>query len=175
MEDVRRDGGAVRRRLFEALEDAGGLYGSVARSRETDDFLEDFYAKRLTLRLLLGQYKACRDEDDGPRDDGFYLRNCFDALDVNSDGVLDPQELLRARTLYEPRGATASSSRVATASSSSVCGLVDHEMSPFDVAVRARGHGRRGRVSQNHWVSLRSLESARRELPTRARRDASEA
>ena len=127
LETIRREGKLVRDRLFEAIEEAGGLYGSApdgAAGSAVDAFLGDFYAKRLTLRLLLGQHKACGASDSAP---GFHLRQTFDELDLDGDGVLDADELARARSLY---GASSSEPRP------SVCGLVDSAMSPFDVAVQ---------------------------------------
>ena len=70
LEDIRADGATVRSKLVRAVEDTGGLFGARAKGDKAtavDDFLSGFYARRLTLRLLLGQYKACRDSGAGNR------------------------------------------------------------------------------------------------------------
>lgn len=142
LEQIRIKGREVRESLVRATMD------TTWRGEDIDDFLVNFYERRLTLRLLLGQYAACRKAQsrhveghsmdaflrrrDAAREDSSllngYLRSTFDELDLNNDGVLDPEELARARTLYE----TSDSDEKPT-----VVGLVDSAMSPFDVAIQA--------------------------------------
>ena len=112
-----------------ALDDGGWLHRAPAASDEVDAFLSDFYARRLTLRLLLGQHRACRLASEG---ESAYLWGTFGGLDADGDGVLEPEELLRARSLYDAQAA-----ELRAHPKPSVCGLVDREMSPFDVSVQA--------------------------------------
>ncbi|KAJ8612705.1 hypothetical protein CTAYLR_008815 [Chrysophaeum taylorii] len=157
LEEIRVKGRQVRESLVAATSATGGLWRrNVTAAVEIDAFLETFYAKRLTLRLLMGQYAACRREwrdDCAPiaaehsmdsflrRNDkalessgtlSGYLRSTFDQLDVNKDGTLDSEELSTARSLYEKIEPLRGLDR-----KPSVLGLVDMEMSPFDVAVQA--------------------------------------
>ena len=129
LDEVREAGRAVRAKVFGALADGGWLHRAPAASDEVDAFLSDFYAKRLTLRLLLGQHRACRLASEG---ESAYLWGTFGGLDADGDGVLEPDELLRARSLYDAQAA-----ELRAHPKPSVCGLVDREMSPFDVSVQA--------------------------------------
>ena len=179
LEATRSDGRKVREKLFDALDASGWLHKAPSASEEVDAFLNDFYARRLTLRLLLGQHAACRAADRGepadyiwatfdgtetprgrcvstrlrgssasrpaasprpsprqflrgetlpPRDCKISKANVRAGLDADADGVLEAEELKRARSLY--------ADGAAPPPRNSICGLVDREMSPFDVSVR---------------------------------------
>jgi len=129
LDEVRLAGKQVRAKVFDALDSSGWLHKTPQTSDEVDLFLRDFYARRLTLRLLLGQHQACREALTG---ESAYLWATFDGLDANYDGVLEPEELLKAKSLYD-----AQADALQTHPKPSVCGLVDREMSPFDVSVQA--------------------------------------
>lgn len=151
LDEIRDKGQRVRESLVAATTSSRWDSGS-RDAHEIDTFLENFYARRLTLRLLIGHYSACRrsrqrmQEHEGGSMDEFlrsrdaasesskslscYLASTFDELDLNKDGFLDSDELARARTLYQK-------SDYGTIAKHSVVGLVDKEMSPFDVAVQA--------------------------------------
>lgn len=158
LETIRDRGRRVRESLVAATSSTSGLWRSNSEvAAEIDDFLENFHARRLTLRLLLGQYAACRKVEQSPMPeasmggmDGFlrrrdpaletspslsgYLASTFDMLDLNKDGTLDSEELSKARTLYD---ATDSVRGEPDFTKPTAVGLVDKAMSPFDVAVQA--------------------------------------
>ncbi|KAJ1457499.1 hypothetical protein M885DRAFT_515071 [Pelagophyceae sp. CCMP2097] len=127
LESIRAAGGSMKRKIFCAVETNTTDIGDEAS--EVDVWMTRFFSKRLTLRLLLGQYAACRAHEAG-KPAAFYLRSTFAGLDTNNDGVLDADELARAQTLY-------SDADVPHESKPSVCGLVDTHTSPFDIAVQA--------------------------------------
>ena len=136
LESIRSRGREVRDSLVMATSATGGLWRQNKEAqKEIDEFLISFYERRLTLRLLLGQYATCRQQQQLTfSHDDSYLVSTFAGLDANGDGKLDTEELAKARTSYarsEPmRGC-------ADVRKASVCGLVDEAMSPFDVAVQA--------------------------------------
>lgn len=124
---IERDGNRVRGAVFDAMAGGGGD-AALPDEAAADAFLDDFYARRLTLRLLLGQYRACAGAANLD-----YQANTFAALDRDGSGVLDSGALSRARSLYD----VSADGRALPPPRPSVCGLVDRAMAPLDVAVQA--------------------------------------